>query len=267
MLNKSYLAGLWEGDGHISFTKDKNPRFCITTHQKNEPWLLLVKKELGDYGFIRRKTKEHALVLTVSNKDGLVSILTLLNGHLKTPKIYSFNLLIDWMNANSDHSFEKFDIDYDLNNHWLAGFIDADGCFYIRYSEPKASSGKPPRVATRFTLDQKMFLQNGESYEKIINSIVSFLDCKLYLVTKKNGHSYYNISSNSIHSVGILILYFEKYSLKSSKYLDYLNFKEVSYLLKNKNCKDNLQTIKYLKRQMNNSRKICVWEHLKQQHN
>ena len=37
----SYLAGLFEGDGHIwvskSTEKKHNPRFCITFHQKNMP--------------------------------------------------------------------------------------------------------------------------------------------------------------------------------------------------------------------------------------
>jgi hypothetical protein len=112
-----------------------------------------------------------------------------------------------------------------------------------------------------------MFLAGGESYESIINAIVSYLDCKLYLVTKKNGNTYYNICSNSFYSVGILIEYLEKYPLKSSRYLDYLNFKHVSYMIKNRDTKNNLKTIKYLKREMNNSRTKCVWEHLEQKHN
>lgn len=42
----SYIAGLFEGDGHIWISKDlakkkHNPRFCITFGLKNEP---LVKK-------------------------------------------------------------------------------------------------------------------------------------------------------------------------------------------------------------------------------
>ena len=32
----SYLAGVFEADGHIDFIKNKNPRFCITTHEKNK---------------------------------------------------------------------------------------------------------------------------------------------------------------------------------------------------------------------------------------
>jgi hypothetical protein len=54
---KEYLAGLFEGDGHIWIQKENqkkkhNPRFCITFSLKNEP---LAKKllELIGSGFIR----------------------------------------------------------------------------------------------------------------------------------------------------------------------------------------------------------------------
>lgn len=66
----SYLAGLFEGDGHIwisknDFKKKHNPRFCITFSLKNEP---LAKKLLDiiKYGHIRYKPKDNACVLIVS---------------------------------------------------------------------------------------------------------------------------------------------------------------------------------------------------------
>ena len=67
---KSYLAGLFEGDGHIwiqksSEKKKQNPRFCITFGMKNEP---LAKKllELIGSGFIRYKLQDNACLLVVS---------------------------------------------------------------------------------------------------------------------------------------------------------------------------------------------------------
>ena len=52
------------------------------------------------FGFIRIKSKENACVLTVSPKDGLIKIVNLINGNLRTPKIYQVSLLIDWLNAH-----------------------------------------------------------------------------------------------------------------------------------------------------------------------
>ena len=95
----SYLAGLFEGDGHIwlpnlNMKKKHNPRFCITFGLKNEP---LAKKILEkiEYGRIRYKPKENACVLIVSPVKGLKKIIKLINGELRTPKIHQLHKLID----------------------------------------------------------------------------------------------------------------------------------------------------------------------------
>jgi LAGLIDADG endonuclease len=97
----SYLAGLFEGDGHIwlpnlkiKMKKKHNPRFCITFGLKNEP---LAKKilEIIEYGHIRYKPKENACVLIVSPVKGLKKIIKLINGELRTPKIHQLHKLID----------------------------------------------------------------------------------------------------------------------------------------------------------------------------
>ena len=106
----SHLAGLFEGDGHIEIQKNRdagqkkhNPRFCITFGLKNEP---LAKKllEIIGSGFIRYKYAENACVLTVSPAIGLIKIVSLINGHLRTPKIYKLHELIDWLNQNHSDS-------------------------------------------------------------------------------------------------------------------------------------------------------------------
>ena len=95
----SYLAGLFEGGGHIwlpnlNMKKKHNPRFCITFGLKNEP---LAKKilEIIEYGHIRYKPKENACVLIVSPVKGLKKIIKLINGQLRTPKIHQLHKLID----------------------------------------------------------------------------------------------------------------------------------------------------------------------------
>ena len=101
----SYLAGLYEGDGHISISKinskhQYNPRFNITFNFKDKPLaeklLFLIQKYSGNKsGFIRVKRNENAYVLTISNRENLKFIVNLINGKLRGPKIHTFHKLID----------------------------------------------------------------------------------------------------------------------------------------------------------------------------
>lgn len=265
----SYLAGVFEADGHIDFIKNKNPRFCIRTHEKNKYWLLKVKKTFGNYGFIRVKKRERALVLTISNKAGLKLVISLLNGHLKTPKIIVFNKLISWMNeAQSENSqyvqqIKYYDIDYNLENSWLSGFIDGDGGFYVRYTKGKKSINRKERIGCRMTLYQRVSLKCGTSYDKIMCCIKEKLNCKLYKI-EKNSRFYYIISCSSMLEVTNLVEYLDSYELKSSKYLDYVDFKEVHLMLKSKIAYENVTLVKLYKLRMNNSRNYedIVWNHL-----
>jgi LAGLIDADG endonuclease len=51
-------------------------------------------------------------------------------------------------------------------NSWLAGFIDADGHFYVR---------GPKQILCKFSLEQRMIYPNtNESYFTILNQICSF---------------------------------------------------------------------------------------------
>lgn len=107
----SYLAGLFEGDGHIwisqSTSKKKhNPRFCITFVLKNEPLAMKLLKLIG-YGHIPYKRQDNACVLIISPREGLIKLVHLLNGELRTPKINPFYHLIDLLNINYKTNLEK----------------------------------------------------------------------------------------------------------------------------------------------------------------
>jgi hypothetical protein len=116
----SYLTGLYEGDGHITINK-KQAQFCITFNLKDLP---LAEKLLSilQHGFIRIKQKENACVLMISNKEGLLIIINKLNGNFRSPKIYKFYKLIDFMNhkhsliIDNKHNLEDNIIIHNLKN-------------------------------------------------------------------------------------------------------------------------------------------------------
>src|SRR3984957_12516138 len=98
----SYLAGLIEGDGTIIVPKTERspkgklnyPSIQIVFHLKDFPLALMIQKILG-FGSIIRKKGVNAYIYTIDNNEGLISIVNLINGKLRTPKIYAFQNLID----------------------------------------------------------------------------------------------------------------------------------------------------------------------------
>jgi hypothetical protein len=267
----SYLAGLFEGDGHIWFSnkdakKKHNPRFCITFNLKDEP---LAKKLLSiiGYGFIRYKPKNNACVLTVSPVKGLKIIVGYINGELRTPKIYQLHKLIDWLNSNHSSNIEKLpnnkcDIS---NDSWLSGFVDADGSFSIQHTKLE-NGAKKRKISCRMRIEQRMIEPNTKvSYYDILKEIADFLNCNLN--TRKQlstNNEYYNISASSRKSLSIMLNYFNNHSLYSSKFLDFENWKEaVHILLDNTHYTDEgILKIDYLKNNMNLNRTYYNWDHL-----
>jgi len=79
--------------------KKHNPRFCISFHIKDLPLAEVILKKIG-YGFIRIKSKNNAVVLTVSPVKGLKFILSEIKLYLRTPKIHQVNKLIIWLNRH-----------------------------------------------------------------------------------------------------------------------------------------------------------------------
>jgi len=75
------------------------------------------------------KTENNACVLIISNRAGLLKIAHMLNGKLRTPKIYLSILPATRMALPLDHTPLGY-------NAWFAGFTEADGGFMVRLTEP-----------------------------------------------------------------------------------------------------------------------------------
>jgi hypothetical protein len=251
---------LFEGDGHISFAPQYIPRWHITAHKKNLPFIEHLHSFIG-FGFIRHKTQDKAEVLTIGNSDGLLKIVELLNGRLYTPKITEFHMLIDWLNTHKELNIQKLSLKKDnLNNAWFSGFSDADSNFYLR-----TTTGKKERFAATFRIDQRIVDPHGESYEPIMTLIANEFKGSLNVVQKANGKSYFHLNCNTSESLDLLINYFEKYPLLSSKFLDYECWKDAITIKRNNKplADTDKKNIIILKNQMNNNRKIFSWQHLR----
>jgi Cytochrome C and Quinol oxidase polypeptide I/LAGLIDADG endonuclease len=145
---------------------------------------------------------------------------------------------------------------------WLAGFIDADGSFYIRFTSSTLNSKR--RIACRFTLEQRMIDPTSkETYEKLFMDIAKFLQTNLNVRNQSvSNRQYYNISVSSLKNIPVLIEYLLMHPLFSSKYLDYKDWETTSKYILSKTHYDNLDIIQSLKSGMNNKRTKFNWDHL-----
>lgn len=268
---KTYLAGLFEGDGHIwiqnpNMKKKQNPRFCITFSLKNE---LLAKKLLDilGSGFIRYKPKDNACVLVVSPVIGLKKIVSLINGELRTPKIHQLYKLIDWLNKNHNTTIEKLPLKEGslANDSWLSGFIDSDGSFSVQHTKVE-NKAKKRKISCRLRIEQRMQDPiTGDSYLKILTTIAEFLNCNLLTRKQKStGNEYYIITASSKKSLDIIIKYLQENPLYSSKYLDYKVWKDIVLLiLENKHyTEEGLIKTDFVRNSMNRKRTYFNWDHL-----
>ena len=267
----AYLAGLFEGDGHIwiqKFNEKKkhNPRFCITFSMKNEA---LAKKllELIGSGFIRYKLQDNACVLVVSPVKGLKKVVYLLNGELRTPKIHQLINLIDWLNKNHNTNITKLPLkDSSLSdNGWLSGFIDSDGSFSVQHTKLE-NGAKKRKISCRLRIEQRMLDPiSNDSYFKVLTDISNFLNCRLLTRKQKStGNEYYTLTASSRMSLNIIVNYLDKNSLFSSKYLDYKDWKKIVLLMfENKHyTEEGIDKTESVRNSMNRQRTHFTWDHL-----
>lgn len=238
-----YLAGLWEGDGHIWIPilthapcgKKYTPHLAISFAESDYP--LVLKFKLLHGGSIRHRVENHTYVLTITKIPGLIKIINLMNGCLRTPKIARFNAMINWINQSTGSSIPTKNLDNSnlLGNAWLSGFIEASGSFDIRVSQTSGGSSKN-RVSARLRLEQRKVDPNtGLSYLDAMTSIARALGVSLKRSTHNGNVEYFLISASSTKSRVIIVNYFTRFPLRTLKRLMYLDWLACHNLIVSKN--------------------------------
>lgn len=265
----SYLAGLIEGDGCIIIRKGKlekiSPAVIFTFHNNEKPLFEKIKAILGS-GNIYKEKKGNTCRYQITNANAVIKVFNLINGYFRTPKIKFLHMAIDNVNKWRDANIVKLPIDMsDFNtNAWLAGFTDTDGHFSIKLTGYYKSfnSIERDRVQCIFSINQnEIYKKTGESCISFMTKLANFFSCNL---NYKNGiNTYLIFFVQNDKNQKIVTDYFDKYTLMSSKYLNYLCYvKGLNYLGKRLSEKEiiEIQTIKSL---MNNKRTNFDWSHLK----
>lgn len=137
-----YLAGLIESDGSITVPdslrhpKTKKvlyPVIKITFHLNDLPLAKKIIAVIG--GGTIEYPKGNYVVARFYSISVVRLIVSLINGHMRTPKIEALHRLIRWLNKRPDQIENVPLLPLDdtpiLSNSWLSGFIEGDGCFKV----------------------------------------------------------------------------------------------------------------------------------------
>jgi hypothetical protein len=213
-----YLAGLIDGDGHFSKAQQ-----LVITFSSPDAFLAYYLKERLGYGNVRKVKDKNAYLLIVSNKKGMLNVINLINGKLKTE--HRFNQVVNNVLSHTNYTDQNsnFTIDYSKNfdNHWLAGFSDADASFQIKII--KRITRNKPEIRLNFQIDQKSDL--------LLNMIKEYLGGNIGY--RKSQDTYYYGSTN-FGSAKRVIEYFDQYHLQSRKHISYLRWRKVYRLIQDK---------------------------------
>lgn len=201
-----YLAGLIDGDGHFS----SKQQLIIAFHSLDIQLAYYIKKQIG-YGIVRKIKDKNAILFIIANSKGIERVITLINNKFRTTSKY--NQIIN--NIFAHPRFKEFsktitlglNSNNNLNNHWLAGFSDADASFQIKI----LNRDKKIEVRLNYQIDQKK--------EYLLSLIKDNLGGNIGY--RKSQDTYY-YGSTSFGSAKKVINYFDNYHLLSSKYISYL---------------------------------------------
>nr|QCW06910.1 hypothetical protein [Drechslerella brochopaga] len=129
---------------------------------------------------------------------------------------------------------------------WLAGFVSAEGCFFVGISKSSTIKIKA-NVQLEFNITQ-----HSRDY-LLMKNLVEYLNCgKVY---KKNNVSNYRLSKLS-NLTEKIIPFFEKYPLIGTKSNDFEDFCTVVEMMKEKKhlTLEGLEQIRKIKARMNTGR-------------
>lgn len=215
-----YLAGLIDGDGHFS----SQQQLVIVFSSSDVSLAYYIKERLG-YGHVKKVKDKNAYLLIIANKEGLKKVINLINGKLRTANKY--NQVINNILNHSSYADLKESIVFkvnstnDFNNHWIAGFSDADASFQIKVVH-RVNRSKP-EIRLNYQIDQK----NND----ILILIKEFFGGNIGY--RKSQDTYY-YGSTSFGSARKVIKYFDEFHLQSSKYINYLKWRKAYILIQNK---------------------------------
>lgn len=208
-----WLIGFTEGDGSFVVSSRGNLIFVITQSTKDVEILEYIQQVLG-FGRVIKQGKNTSRFI-VQDYNNLYLIIHLFNGNIIFPSKYdSFKLFLNKFNESSKfttvniipsfvNSRPSIRPSVSLDNNWLCGFTDAEGCFTC------SLLGNSTAYRFRFMLSQQ-HLKN----KVVLEEIAMLLKGN---VREHSVKGVYELTVNGIRNINAVIAYFNNYQLQTKK--------------------------------------------------
>nr|YP_010715993.1 NADH dehydrogenase subunit 4L [Paraisaria gracilioides]WDE74391.1 NADH dehydrogenase subunit 4L [Paraisaria gracilioides] len=260
-------------------------RTQIKMHERDRDLILKIQKFFGGIGYVSNLNKNTTVEFRVSTLNDIVKVIMphFEKYPLLTKKYYDYVLfrnIIKLMLEKEHNTLVgiqkivniKASINWGLSNElkeafpetkpveikvknitvipkeWMAGFSTGECNFFITIQNSKTKIGRAASLRFSIAQDSKDL--------SLLNSFKDFFGCG-YVVKYKNRSICEFIVTKMDHIVNNIIPFFvrsKKYSIKGSKYLDLLYFKDAALIIKNKEHlkEDGFEQILQLKKKITN---------------
>ena len=251
-LFKLWFIGFTEGDGSFIINNDGYLEFKITQSSNDAQILFMIKKALGFGTVSKQSLRNNTHCYRVRDKNNILKLISIFNGNIfMDSKKKQFELWLHAFNHKYKENILFLDNDYkpSLNDTWLCGFTDAEGCFTCSISKDKSKVTNLNYVNLRYILSQKGNSENMDYLANIIGGkkhyIKSYDGYNVVLTTKK---------------LLFIIRYFSIYPLKTKKHISYINWAKIHKLIMSKEhtTAEGLTLILKYKKNLNRLSKLNI---------
>lgn len=203
----------------------------------------LLTKKRADFILFKQavvimNNKQH---LTLDGLSKIIEIRASMNNGLSKTLSDNFSNIIPMVRPSVE-------LNGTVNPYWLAGFTNAEGCFYIIISKSKTNIG--------YTVQLKFVLTQHSRDKQLMEYIGIYLGCGRYEARSKGILAGSLVVSKLSDLSGKIIPFFDKYPILGNKRKDYADFKRAIELLMKKAhlTVEGLAEIRKIKEGMNTGR-------------
>jgi hypothetical protein len=224
-------------DGYVDYIVNSMKDIeVIINHFNNYP---LITQKLSDYKLFKLvfeyiKKREHL------TKKGFIEILSLKAsfniGLTEELKIVFPNIIASLRPQTITPKLKTID------PHWVSGFVDGDGCFYISLTNNSTGVGLVFKITQHRDTD-------------LLKEFVNYFNCGRYSLSSPEAGDFIVTKFQDIYTK--IIPFFSKYTLKGSKSLDFYAFNRAAELIVNKAhlTSEGFESIKQIKSGTNEKRR------------